>query len=202
MRLPGACAFVLWALLAKMAWSAGPAGQVVAQHGAVAAIREGVARALHIGAEVAAADRIRTGADAKAEIAFRDGSTLVVGPQSDVALARFEQRDAGPVAAVIELFSGILQAAAGGAPVDLFEVRGRTAIASVRGTRFVVEGSDGNTAVLAIEGSVEVAPLAAGDAVLLDPGEGTDVPAGGAAAPPKRWGEARVRRVLALTSLP
>jgi uncharacterized membrane protein len=59
MRLPGACAFVLWALLAKMAWSAGPAGQVVAQHGAVAAIREGVARALHIGAEVAAADRDR-----------------------------------------------------------------------------------------------------------------------------------------------
>lgn len=202
MRYASVCAIALWIFLSGGAKAAGHAGQVVAQRGVVTAIRDGSPRALHIGAEVAAADRIRTGADAKVEIALRDGSTLVVGPASEVALARFEQQDGGPVAAVIELFSGILRAGTGAAPVGLFEVRGRTAIASVRGTRFVVEGSDGNTAVLAIEGSVRVAPLAAGDAVLLGPGEGTDVPAGGAAAPPKRWGEARVRRVLALTSLP
>lgn len=182
--------------------AADEAGQVVAQQGVAMVIRDGSPQPLHVGAQVSAADRIRTGPEAKLQLALRDGSTLIIGPASEVALADLRIAEGGPLTAVIELFSGLLRARTGAAPVDLFEVRGRTAIASVRGTHWVVEGSAENTAVFVIEGAVGVAPLRPGEAVTLEPGEGTDVPAGAAVPAPKRWGQTRVRRVLELTSLP
>ena len=60
--------------------------------------------------------------------------------------------------------------------------------------------------VFTVEGEVGVAPREAPDgAVAVGPGEGVDVPVGAgpeAALEVKRWGAARVERVLAATADP
>ncbi|GBD43730.1 hypothetical protein HRbin40_01210 [bacterium HR40] len=177
-----------------------PIGQVVAQRGAASAVRDGAPRALHLGARVEASDRIRTSAEGRVQIAFADGSSLVLGPASELELTRFELRDGRLFAAVVELLSGILRMQVPTAPLDVVEARGRTAIATVRGTEWIIETGAAKTAVFVLRGTVGVRGTAAGSAVSLHPGEGTDVPAGAPAPSPVRWGEARVREVLALTA--
>lgn len=195
-------ASVLLVLVSVAASAAERVGQVIAQRGPVVALRDGVPRALHIGAPLSVSDRIRTGAGGKIEVAFGDGSRLVIGPDSEVTLAEFELRETTLVRAVIELVVGILRARIDAAPVDLYEVRGRTAIASVRGTHWIVQTSPENTAVFVVDGSVGVTAAYGTVEVTLAPGQGTDVAADGSASPPARWGQARVERVMRLTTIP
>lgn len=109
---------------------------------------------------VAAAEVVRTAADSRVEIGFVDGSGLVVGPGSEVALDVFEVHEKSLVRAVIGLLGGILRARVGALPDDVFEVRGRTAIASVRGTEWIVQGTAERTSVFVVDGTVAVSPLA------------------------------------------
>jgi len=165
---------------------------------------------LQPGDRVAEGDHLVTGANSRLEVRFDEGSVLTVGPLSRVEIARFAPPGAGaadPVAdALLRLVEGILKVAvAEGAAWEAFEVETSTAIASVRGTEWIVEESAKVTAVFVLSGAVGVRsrtlPAPAG-AVMLQAGEGTDVAPGAPPTPPKVWGAARRDAAIARVSLP
>ena len=84
-------------------------GRISRSAGPVSILRGSQAIAGALDTELLAADRIQTGADARAEVTFSDGSVLTVGPASDVAIAAFAP-DPGESNAVIDLLSGIVRA--------------------------------------------------------------------------------------------
>ena len=156
------------------------------------------------GAPVAAGDRVVTAAGGRVEIGCSDGSTIVVGEQSDVSLAIFdraggERRRTG----LLDLLAGILRLHIppddSGGRIDVLTA---TAVASARSTHWIVDAKPGTTGVFVAEGSVAVSARDGRGAVLLQPGFGTDVPAGGVPTPPKRWGQQRVDSAMARTALP
>ncbi|WP_371929592.1 FecR domain-containing protein [Phyllobacterium sp. 21LDTY02-6] len=78
-----------------------------------------------------------------------------------------------------------------------FEVITPQAIAAVRGTRWAVDASAAGTAVFVARGAVDVRRRAAGEPVVLGPGQGVDVDAGSAALVVKRWPAKRVAALMA-----
>lgn len=83
-------------------------------------------------------------------------------------------------------------------PGSGFQILTPRAVASVRGTTWAVDVTAATTAVLTIEGAVNVTPrVAGGTGVVLHAGEGVDVGAGTTRLRAIRWGAARVQRLLA-----
>jgi ferric-dicitrate binding protein FerR (iron transport regulator) len=82
-----------------------------------------------------------------------------------------------------------------------FEVITPQAIAAVRGTKWAVDATATATSVLVLGGQVSVSRSGGGGRVVLGPGEGVDVEAGGGALIVKRWPEARVNALLARLGL-
>lgn len=77
-----------------------------------------------------------------------------------------------------------------------FQIGTPHAIASVRGTLFVVDAGAAVTSVLVVEGEVHVARADGSDGVLLGPGEGIDV-AEGEPLTPGDWSPERVAALFA-----
>jgi hypothetical protein len=138
---PLACALPL-ALLLPAAQAADEVGQIKVARGQVSVDRGGRALPAQVGMELLAADVVKTGADGSAGITMRDDSRLSIGPNSVLALERFDfdptthqgrfdsRLDRGTLAAV----SGRL---ARQSP-DAMTVRTPSAVLGVRGTEFVV----------------------------------------------------------------
>jgi len=212
-RLPGGAAVWLLARAWRVAFlclaviaAASPAAaadsdavaRVVRQHGPVTVLRAAVPRPLYIGAALYRGDRIVTGGDAKVEVEFGDGSTLAIGPDTDVEVTEYAPDGRGRLTLLIGIIrTNLSELWSGG-----FEVWTQAAIASVRSTEWVTEAYEDRAAVFVVSGVVTVAGTADGTKVSLAEGEGTDVSVGGAPTPPKRWGSARVEDVLARTRLP
>lgn len=176
---------------------AGGIGRVADLTGPAVVLRDGQPRALYRGARIHRDDRLRTLETAKLKIVFADGSELVLGADSKVAIARYAP-DAGH--GVLELLRGILRAVVAGAPRwERFDVETRNAVASARSTQWVVALTPEQTSVFVVEGAVDV--RAAGRTVRLQEGDGTDVPVGAGPGDPVQWGQARVDRVLDRTTL-
>lgn len=174
-----------------------PVGEVTGLTGVAIALRADGPVALHLGAPVFRADRVRTEADAKLRITFQDGSQLIAGANSTLALQRFVPSDQG----LVDLLRGIVRVVVDRAgDWQAFDVRTRTAVASARSTEWVVALSGEGTAIFVVSG--EVAVEGAGERVFLGPSEGTDVPPDGPPRPPVTWGDARVRDVMARTTIP
>ena len=192
----------LWALtiLAGMSMAmqaaAAEAGHVLRLTGTVEVLRSGGAMALASGSPLQTGDRIRTGVDARVQIELEGGVVLTLGAESELLVPMQAARSID----IVDLLLGIVRATLPEGSGSGFLVRGRTAIASVRSTEWIVETSNENTAVFAIEGDVQV--IGTGGSVTLQPGEGTDVPAVSAPTPPKPWGAARSADVLARTAAP
>jgi ferric-dicitrate binding protein FerR (iron transport regulator) len=88
--------------------------------------------------------------------------------------------------------------------LDLIEGSGRKlevvtpqAITAVRGTKWVVDVSDGKTSVFVVRGSVGVRRPHVGQGVVLRPGAGVDAEEGGGPLKVKQWGAARVAGLMA-----
>lgn len=199
-------AFALVSLAVPASAQESAVGEVVARSGTATVVQEGQPRMLDPGVEVYRADRIYTGAAGKVEIRLVDGSLLSVGPGSELRLAALRQRLAGDATffdGLIELVKGIVRATLAEAPPGRsFEIQTRAAAAAARSTEFVVVDDRDSSAVFVVEGRVSVRSQVVSGEVLLGPGEGTDVPLGGAPGAPKSWGAGRVGRVLELTTLP
>lgn len=175
-------------------------GKVVRQQGVVTALRGATARPLHLEAYVFRGDRIITHAAAKVEIAFVDGSSLSVGSDTRVDLASYAPATASQGS--LRLLIGIIRTSLSNLWDGRFDVSTRAAVASVRSTDWVIEADEDHSAIFVVTGEVEVTDTAAGRAVRLSAGDGTDVELGEAPTPPTQWGNARVEDVLARTRLP
>ncbi|WP_117434491.1 FecR domain-containing protein [Acuticoccus kandeliae] len=97
---------------------------------------------------------------------------------------------------------GAVEVSAGAVLVEVapteggFQIRTPHAIASVRGTTYVVDVTAERTSVFVEEGVVEVTEIGGGPAVTLNPGDGVDVTPG-APLTVREWGAARVTALMA-----
>jgi hypothetical protein len=134
----------------------------------------------------------------KARVQLNDGTIISLGESSRLDLRHYRRADndftveLGASAGVFRLLVNRL--IPGG-----FRVETETAVASVRGTEWVMQASGETTAVAVLEGSVGVAARD-GTAVVLQPGQGTDVRRGAAPTPPNTWGAARLADTVARAS--
>ena len=149
------------------------------------------------------ADLIVTGADSRVSIALGDRAMLTVGPRAQAEVSQYYTRpEDGLFRGVLSLLAGIVRVTfLADDPDRAFEVRTRTAVASVRSTEWIVDLTVAGTGVLALDGRVTVLGVAGGE-VVLAPGEGSDVAAGAPPRPPNRWGATRVRDVVERTRPP
>lgn len=182
--------------------AAEPVARVTALAGsAVVAPPGGVrARTLEPGAVLNEGDSVSTGRDSRLKLAFEDGSVLQLGAETTLTITLFagtRENRSVLLDAPRGVFRAIVEKLSTGAR---FEVRGNTAVASVRGTDFMAEIKDGAVGVFVVEGVVVVA--GPGGFVALRDGEGTDVPPGAAPRPVVRWGQARIDRLIAATNAP
>ncbi|WP_374367690.1 FecR domain-containing protein [Dongia sp.] len=177
-------------------------GRVSRSVGAVSVIRGGAVQAGAIDAPVSESDQIRTGPDGRAEITFSDGSVLTVGPDSEVALSAFAP-DPQASNAVIDLLSGIVRVTVNKATEwGRFDVRTSTAVASVRGTDYLVEETGAASAVFVAEGRVAVSSRAGAGTVVIRAGQGVDVTGDLAPLVVKTWGANRREAALARVTFP
>ncbi|MEX1109954.1 MAG: FecR family protein [Dongiaceae bacterium] len=188
-------------LIAIVAPGVGPAmaaeaGHVVRLTGAAEVIGVSGAVPLASGSPIRTGDRIRTGSDARIQIELEGGAVLTLGADSELLIPAQAARSVS----IVDLLLGIVRAVLPESAGSGFLVRGRTAVASVRSTEWIVETSPENTAVFAIDGEVQV--TGTGGSVTLQPGEGTDVPSASPPSAPKPWGAARAGDVLARTDAP
>jgi len=144
----------LWlgGVAAALAWfTAAPAladnvGQIKVSSGAAYIERMGQRLAAIVGTNVEAADTIVTGADGSAGITFNDNSRLSVGPNSTLAISRFNFNptthegnfDSSLKRGTLSVVSGKL---AKRSP-DAMTVSTPSTILGVRGTEFVVHAGE------------------------------------------------------------
>lgn len=199
-----AAAFWL-AVVVALAWEPGstsaqePVATVVGQTGPATVMREGTPVLLRPGVTVHLDDEIYTYAGARVKLRFNDGAEVAIGARSRVLVRRYAGGTGSASERLLELLDGILRVVFGG--TGGFDVRATTAVASTRSTEWVVEAKPDTAAVFVVDGRVVVSAREAAGRVELVAGEGTDVAAGTAPTPPKRWGDKRVRDVLARTDV-
>lgn len=120
-----------------------PAGHVKVLSGTASAERTGQARALKLGDPIFESDLLRTGPDGRVGITLKDGTRLSLGPNTDVALARFayapaEQR----FGLVLRVARGIMEYVSGRlgklAPESI-RIETPSSIVGVRGTHLLIE---------------------------------------------------------------
>ena len=143
---------LLGGLAAGMAWfAAAPVladsvGQVKVSSGAVSIERAGQRLPGPVGTNIEASDNIVTGADGSAGITFVDNSRLSVGPNSTLAISRFNFNptthegnfDTSLKRGTLSVISGKL---AKRSP-DAMTVTTPSTILGVRGTEFVVQAGE------------------------------------------------------------
>ena len=176
-------------------------GRISRTRGSVAALRGRAIVGLSVGDDVFVDDILRTGVESRALILCVDGLQITIGPGTELAVRSFVTDEPGGIRVVLGLLQGITRLIGGlvegGRSI---EIDTRTAVASVRSTEWLIESSAKGTGILSLAGEVTVRALAGG-AVVLRPGEGTDVAPGAAPKAPAVWGEARRRDAIARTTV-
>lgn len=201
---PSVGALILFVLLATGAF-AQPAlaadshaiGRVTKLRGTATLERGGQKSPLAAGAGLRQGDKIATGPSGRLKVTFADGSIVALGAATTLDISRY----AGPkstTARILSLIVGIVRATlpAGGAQRG-FEIRTRTAIASVRSTDWIIEQKGTKAAVFVVHGFVRVS--AAQDTIVLGDGEGSDIEQGKPPSTPKPWGAARAADAIERT---
>lgn len=135
-------------------------------------------------------DLIRTGSGGTTRLSFDDGSVVVLSSSSLLRLDEMGKKDGRP-RVLLRLLGGQVRATvskAYGTGEGRFEIETPTAVASVRGTEFIVtyDTVSADSEVICIEGSVEVLGVLGvlGRPVVLEPGMGTTVRKGAFPAAP------------------
>jgi hypothetical protein len=144
-RLPWVLLSAFAAVFAVAA-NAADIGQIKVAKGQVSIVRGGQTLPGEAGARLQPADVLRTGADGSVGVTMSDNSTLSVGPNSVLALEKYEfdattnqgQFDASLQKGSLAVVSGRI---AKQSP-DAMKVRTPSSILGVRGTEFVVAVND------------------------------------------------------------
>ena len=123
-----------------------------------------------IGTPVHMKDELRTGAEGRLQVTFRDNTVLTLGEKASVVIDLYvyaPDRDVGET--VLQATKGAFRFASG-------RIKGQpVADIGVRGTEFWGGPMDQKYGVLLLEGEVTVSNQA-GSATLSTPGQGTDIP--------------------------
>lgn len=130
---------------------------VLSVRGEVSILRAGGSVAVHTGDILMEADRIETGPESVLDLAVSGHAIRIMG-QSTASIAELRRNQDGSSKSVrLSLQKGgLLAVAAKLSGKDRFEVQTPTAIAGVRGTRFLVQTDADGTRVRLFQGSVHV----------------------------------------------
>ena len=156
-------------------------------------------RQLRVGDRVFQNERIDTGANARAQIIFRDETTITVGPNSSVVLDTFVYDPArNSHRVVIDAARGVLRFVTGSGNRDAYEIRTPVATVGVRGTILdILVGRAGETTVLVVEGAADIRSLGSGRLEAINrAGLASTVSTAGAAPTAAAPPTAEVRRQL------
>jgi hypothetical protein len=158
-----------------------------------------------IGAAVHMKDELRTGAEGRLHVTFRDNTVLTLGENASVVIDRYiYDPDKGTGETVLQAAKGAFRFASG----HIKEIQGSKIAVStpvadigVRGTEFWGGPLGGKYGVLLLEGEVSVSNQA-GSVTLAATGQGTDIPSpldppGPAAA----WSADKIDRAIATVAL-
>jgi hypothetical protein len=171
-------------------------GQIVSGEAAAAAL---------IGTAVHMKDELRTGADGRLQVTFRDSTVLTLGENASVVIDRYVYDPSQGVGeTVLQATKGAFRFASG----KIKEMReNKIAISTpvadigVRGTEFWGGPLGGKYGVLLLEGEVSVSNQA-GSVALAAPGQGTDIPSPlDAPGPASAWAPEKIDRAIATVAL-
>ena len=169
------------------------------------AYNNGLSRVLTKNARVYVKDWINTGAKARLEMRFHDGSVITFGGNNDVSIAEFHhgEGDEG-THATLKLLDGAFRAIVANLldtrrKMD-FKVQTPLGVIGVRGTRFWGQHDNQFLQVLLLSGKGVYLENEQGRVDMTQAGIGTDVKPGEAPTKPKRWGKKRVDRALKTVS--
>jgi hypothetical protein len=158
-----------------------------------------------IGTAVHMKDELRTGAEGRLQVTFRDNTVLTLGENASVVIDRYVyDPDKSTGETVLQAAKGAFRFATG----HIKEIQGSKIAVStpvadigVRGTEFWGGPLGGKYGVLLLQGEVSVSNQA-GSVTLTAPGQGTDIPSpldppGPAAA----WSAEKIDRAIATVAL-
>jgi hypothetical protein len=183
------------------AFAAGFAGTVTRLRGEVTATNDAGRRALAANSDVFAGDRITTGDNARLEVRLHDGSVVTLGQRTVFSVREYRYNEGeARVHTVLELIDGAFRSVTGGVfksqPQNTFEVRTSVAVIGARGTDFWGGHDKGFWEIALLGGTGIYVENEKGRVEISTPGVGTDVKAGEAPTPPKRWAAERIERAL------
>ena len=158
-----------------------------------------------IGTPVHMKDELRTGAEGRLQVTFRDNTVLTLGEKASVVIDRYvyaPDRDVGET--VLQATKGAFRFASGrikGLKQSNIAVSTPVADIAVRGTEFWGGPMDQKYGVLLLEGEVTVSNQA-GSATLSTPGQGTDITSPlDAPGPVQAWSADKIARAVASVAL-
>jgi hypothetical protein len=163
------------------------------------AVTEGISRSLETGAVVHLDDQISTGAGARLEITFADGTQLTLGENAALVVDAFVFQPAADEAQLFATVEGAFRFVSGQiGTVANNDLRVTTpfAVIGIRGTDFWAGPIDAAFGVFLVDGAVSVTTTA-GQATLDQPGSGTNVTSlAEAPGPVTQWPDDKVVRAL------
>lgn len=122
-------------------------GMIKSSEGGVQVVRANAPSAVVAGQRVMQGDQLRTGQNSSTTIMLRDGTVMVVGPQSTVDLSRFQFNSTTQEGSLgVKLLQGSIRMVTGliaKLNPAAFRVETPTALIGVRGTDFIVNYTDG-----------------------------------------------------------
>jgi hypothetical protein len=182
-------------------------GQVTAVEGRVTVLRQGkfAPEPVMVRKSVFREDIIETDRASKVRITLVDATVISLGEQSRLELRQFsydsqQQKRAGRFAMTLGVFRAILKELM---PQSTFEVTTPTAVAAIRGTDLMGEVSPNSTAIVVLDGTVEISSVrpSVPDQVVLTAGMGTTVTTDQPPSTPTRWSEARIEALRRATTV-
>jgi hypothetical protein len=175
-------AAVLAAALPAIAGAAparSPIGMISLAEGKATVESGGQSREALAGEELFEGDAVVTGPGAKVKVLFRDDSLVTIAADTRLEVSAYMVDPASKLrksvltvakGKVLSLVSRVFAN-----PSSMFEVRTKTAVAGVRGTRFIVESGDAGDRVATLEGTVAVRKTGAAGEVSVGAGSYTEV---------------------------
>lgn len=181
------------------------AGLVTRTRGETTAVNNGQLRPLALNAEVFVGDNISTGANARTEVRFHDGSVVTLGQQTVFSVREYHHDEGDEkVHAIFELIDGAFRSVTSKVfkmrPNNIYEVRTAIAVIGVRGTDFWGGHDKGFLEIALLDGTGVYVENKNGRVEMTAPGQGTDVKTGEAPTTPKIWAAPRVERALKTVS--
>lgn len=157
------------------------------------------------GTKICRGDKFMTAPGAIAVLTLRDGTKITVGKDSQFIIRNFRIHKIKPNVALFELVKGAFRSITGAITKrkHRFEVQTAAATIGIRGTDFW--GGYGLTPegafdVVMLEGRGVYVKNAKGQVELDQAGLGTTIKVGEAPTAPKKWGEEKVQRALAIVT--